>query len=64
MASMRDIKGRIKSIKSTKQITKAMMLVSSVKLQKERARFERNKSYVEKMKEVIVSIAESSKNII
>ncbi|HAN09798.1 MAG TPA: ATP synthase F1 subunit gamma [Clostridiales bacterium] len=63
MASMRDIKGRIKSIKSTKQITKAMMLVSSVKLQKERARFERNKSYVEKMKEVIVSIAESSKNI-
>jgi len=63
LASMRDIKGRIKSIKSTKQITKAMMLVSSVKLQKERAKFEKNKSYVAKMKDVIVSIAESSKSI-
>ena len=34
MASMRDIKRRKSSITSTQQITKAMKLVSTVKLQK------------------------------
>lgn len=34
MASMRDIKRRKSSISSTQQITKAMKLVSTVKLQK------------------------------
>ena len=34
MASMRDIKRRKSSIQSTQQITKAMKLVSTVKLQK------------------------------
>lgn len=34
MASMRDIKRRRDSIQSTGQITKAMKLVSTVKLQK------------------------------
>ena len=34
MASMRDIKRRRESIQSTSQITKAMKLVSTVKLQK------------------------------
>lgn len=34
MASMRDIKRRKESVQSTGQITKAMKLVSSVKLQK------------------------------
>ena len=33
MASMRDIKRRRESIQSTSQITKAMKLVSTVKLQ-------------------------------
>lgn len=34
MASMRDIKRRRDSIQSTEQITKAMKLVATVKLQK------------------------------
>ena len=34
MASMRDIKRRKSSIQGTQQITKAMMLVSTVKLQR------------------------------
>lgn len=38
MASMRDIKRRRDSIQSTGQITKAMKLVSTVKLQKQRER--------------------------
>ena len=40
MASMRDIKRRKASIQSTGQITKAMKLVSTVKLQKSRQKAE------------------------
>ncbi len=45
MASMRDIKRRRGSIQSTQQITKAMKLVSTVKLQRARSEAERSKSY-------------------
>ena len=34
MASLRDIRKRIKSVKSTRQITKAMKMVSAAKLRK------------------------------
>ena len=40
MASMRDIKRRRDSIQSTEQITKAMKLVATVKLQKSKAKAE------------------------
>ena len=45
MASMRDIKHRKESIQSTEQITKAMKLVSTVKLQKSRTKAEESKPY-------------------
>ena len=45
MASMRDIKRRKGSIQSTQQITKAMKLVSTVKLQRARASAESSKAY-------------------
>ena len=45
MASMRDIKRRKTGIQSTQQITKAMKLVSTVKLQRAKARAEQNKNY-------------------
>ena len=45
MASMRDIKRRKGSIQSTQQITKAMKLVSTVKLQKAKTNAENSKSY-------------------
>ena len=45
MASMRDIKRRKSSIQSTQQITKAMKLVSTVKLQKARNRAEATNPY-------------------
>ena len=38
MATMRDIKRRKSSIESTEQITKAMKLVATVKLQKSRTK--------------------------
>lgn len=49
MASMRDIQRRRSSISSTQQITKAMKLVSTVKLQKTRAKAENSKPYFDRM---------------
>lgn len=45
MPSMRDIKRRRESIQSTEQITKAMMLVATVKLQKARQKAEASRPY-------------------
>ena len=56
MASMRDIKRRKESIQSTQQITKAMKLVSTVKLQRAKSRAESAKPYFEKMIETVQSI--------
>ncbi len=56
MASMRDIKRRRSSIQSTQQITKAMKLVSTVKLQKARTRAEKCNDYFHRMYETIHSI--------
>lgn len=56
MASMRDIKRRKSSIQSTQQITKAMKLVSTVKLQRARANAERSQSYFKCMYETVSSI--------
>lgn len=60
MASMRDIKRRRASIQSTGQITKAMKLVSTVKLQKSRAKAESSKPYFELMYATIASMLEKS----
>lgn len=56
MASMRDIKRRRESITSTSQITKAMKLVATVKLQKAKSRAENAKPYFHKMYETVVSV--------
>lgn len=56
MASMRDIQRRRNSIASTQQITKAMKLVSTVKLQKTRAKAEESKPYFEHMYATVTSM--------
>ena len=56
MASMRDIKRRRNSIQGTQQITKAMKLVSTVKLQRTRANAERSKVYFTSMFDTVNSI--------
>ncbi len=56
MASMRDIKRRRSSIQSTQQITKAMKLVSTVKLQRARGGAERSKSYFTCMYDTVSNI--------
>lgn len=56
MASMRDIKRRKGSIQSTQQITKAMKLVSTVKLQRAKQRAEQSKTYFDCMYETVNSV--------
>ncbi len=56
MASMRDIKRRKSSIQGTQQITKAMKLVSTVKLQRARNNAERSKAYFDCMYNTVNSI--------
>ncbi len=63
MASMRDIKRRKSSVQSTQQITKAMKLVSTVKLQRARAGAERSKNYFECMYKTVQSILRRTGNI-
>ena len=64
MASMRDIKRRKNSVTSTQQITKAMKLVSTVKLQKARTRAEKTNPYTEQMYKTVSSMMRKSGNII
>lgn len=56
MASMRGIKRRKESVSSTQQITKAMKLVATVKLQKARAKAESNKPYFDMLYRTICSV--------
>lgn len=56
MASMRDIKRRKGSIQSTQQITKAMKLVSTVKLQRARNGAENSKAYFQCMYQTVSHI--------
>lgn len=63
MASMRSIKRRKGSIESTQQITKAMKLVSTVKLQRAKGRAEKSKSYFECMYATVKSVLAKSGNI-
>lgn len=63
MASMRDIKRRKGSIQSTQQITKAMKLVSTVKLQKARNHAEQSNPYFNHMYQTVSSMLAHSGNI-
>ncbi|MCI8454567.1 MAG: ATP synthase F1 subunit gamma [Lachnospiraceae bacterium] len=63
MATMRDIKRRKASIESTEQITKAMKLVATVKLQKSRTRAENSRLYFNKMYRTIQEMLKKSQGI-
>lgn len=60
---MRDIKRRIKSVNSTKQITKAMELVSSAKLRRARERVEKSRPYFETIKATVQDIFSNATNL-
>lgn len=49
MASLKQLKDRISSVKSTQKITQAMKVVAAAKLKKARKAFDENKEYIEQM---------------
>jgi len=57
MATAKEIKGRIRSIESTKKITRAMELIAASKLRKARDRVEASKPYAARIIEVIRHLA-------
>jgi len=57
MASLKDIKRRIKSVKNTQQITKAMKMVSAAKLKRAQDEIVAARPYAEKMLGLIASLA-------
>ncbi len=63
MATMRDIKRRKESVSSTGQITKAMKLVATVKLQKAKNRAESSKPYFDQMYKTVSDILSKSGGI-
>ncbi|KEO83339.1 ATP synthase F1 subunit gamma [Tumebacillus flagellatus] len=56
----RDIRRRIKSVKNTQQITKAMKMVAAAKLRRAQERVEQARPYAAKLEEVIGSIASAA----
>ena len=63
MASMREIKRRKATIESTSQITQAMKLVSTAKLQRAKGKVETSKPYFSHMYDAVNSILAKSGNI-
>jgi F-type H+-transporting ATPase subunit gamma len=59
MASLKDLKNRIKSVKNTQKITKAMKMVAAAKLRRAQEQAEAARPYAEKMADVVVSLAAS-----
>ena len=59
MPTPREIKRRISSIRNTQKITKAMEMVSSVKLRRARAQILNTRPYAEKLSEIAVHLRNS-----
>jgi F-type H+-transporting ATPase subunit gamma len=60
MPSTRDIRRRIKSVKNTAQITKAMQLVAAAKMKKAQDQAANGRSYAELLNKILVSLKESA----
>jgi F-type H+-transporting ATPase subunit gamma len=57
MASLKALKGRIASVKSTQKITKAMKMVAAAKLRRAQSAAEAGRPYAERMEGVMSSLA-------
>ena len=55
MASLKEVKNRINSVKSTRQITSAMKMVASAKLHKAQGRIESMYPYQQKLNEILTN---------
>ena len=63
MPSLDDLKKRIKSVKSTQKITKAMKMVAAAKLRKAQEGAEKGRPFSEKMNNIILNLSNSISDI-
>jgi len=63
VATVQDIKRRIRSIRNTRKITRAMELVAAAKLRRAQARIEAMRPYAERMQELMVGTARASASV-
>ena len=59
MANLKDIRNRIKSVKSIEQVTRAMKMVAAAKLRKSQERMEQARPYARRLEEIIQSLLPS-----
>ena len=63
MATVQDLKRRIRSIRNTRKITKAMELVASARLRRAQARIEAMRPYADRMTELMTGTAKASTSL-
>ena len=63
MASVQDLKRRVRSVKNTRKITKAMELVASARLRRAQTRIEAMRPYAETMRELIAGVGRASSSV-
>jgi F-type H+-transporting ATPase subunit gamma len=63
MAQVQDIKRRIRSVRNTRKITKAMELVAGARLRRAQARIEAMRPYADRMMELMVGTARASTSV-
>ncbi|MCK5237850.1 MAG: ATP synthase F1 subunit gamma [Deltaproteobacteria bacterium] len=63
MATLKDIQRRIKSVKNTQQITKAMKMVSAAKLRRAQEEIVAARPYADKISDIVASLSENVKHV-
>jgi F-type H+-transporting ATPase subunit gamma len=63
MASGQDLKRRIRSVRNTRKITKALELVASARLRRAQARIEAMRPYADRMMELMIGTARASSSV-
>ena len=63
MPSLKDLRNRISSVKSTKKITTAMKMVAAAKLKRAQINAEQSRPYANKIEEIVKNLSKSIKQI-
>jgi F-type H+-transporting ATPase subunit gamma len=63
VASVQDLKRRVRSVKNTRKITKAMELVASARLRRAQSRIEAMRPYADTMRELIAGVGRAASSV-
>ena len=63
MASVQDFKRRIRSVRNTRKITRALELVAAAKLRRAQSRIEAMRPYADTMRELIAGVGRAAGSV-